>query len=515
MFPLGTCKNTIVSLVNFLNFLFGYLKVCAENEKNHMLEYFGSDLISLAEEMDSCLERFCQQYKGVMVACSGGADSTALFHMLFALTKQKKNFPLAISHTNFGLRGNESDEDQKFLENLAKNKRVKIIIHEAPKKNEDDKNTGSVQQWARKVRYQEFEKLSQEGWIIALAHHQDDIAENILLRMARGTSAGSMAGMQDWNPPFWRPLLPVTKAILKTWLDRHQLLHREDSSNDKMDYSRNVIRHKVLPLLDQMFPGAKRRIARCGLDAWDLGRFCIETVSPQVAAARSAEGVPLSWFLDNGRGISVQALSAIIGPLKKNRNGLSHQLLGKIWDLIEVSAKTKQTGKVTLPADGGVVELKNGRLRVKDCHKISHLKRVMQHESSHQAFESLAVLGPKASVSTHLSRCDHQDGKNRILVIKNQSNLVMPVKLMIPRARQMLQFAGSAKVWAFKELMLKNNIPVEAKRDMFICTEFLPKEAKTNMVSLGIFWKGDLLRPDLKGCLKCVKENIAMQAFEH
>ena len=91
----------------------------------------------------------------------------------------------------------------------------------------------------------------------------------------------------------------------------------------------------------------------------------------------------------------------------------------------------------------------------------------------------------------------------------------MPVRVMIPRASEKLRFKESSKVWTIKELMVKNNIPLEARRDMVICTEFLPNEAKTNMVSLGVFWKGDLLRPDPKGCLKCVKENIAVQAFEH
>ncbi|NRA44275.1 MAG: tRNA lysidine(34) synthetase TilS [Oligoflexales bacterium] len=480
-----------------------------------MLGFFGSDLIGLAEKMDAALERFKEQYQAVAVACSGGVDSTALFHLLLALTKRKKNFPLAICHTNFGLRGNESDADQKFLENLAAEKKVSIFVHQAEKKELQVKQTGGTQQWAREVRYKEFERLSKEGWLIALAHHQDDLAENIILRMARGTSAGAMAGMQEWNPPYWRPLLTVTKGMLEAWLDRHQLLHREDSSNDKMDYSRNVIRHQILPQLEELFPGAKRRIARCGMDAWDLGQACQKALSSEIAAVQSDAGVPVSWFLEKGEAMSIQALSAIIGPLKKNRNSLNHHLLRKIWDLIEVSAHKKKSGSITLPADGGYIEVFDGFLRHNPAPKAPNYQRVKQHESSYQPYEAVTILGPKSSTTIQLPTWGAGVKKHRVLSIENMGDQVMAISVRAPRAAQKLRFPGSSKDWSLKELMTKNNIPSEAKRDMFICTEFLPNEAKTNMVSLGIFWKGGLVRPDPKGHLKCVKENIAVHTFEH
>lgn len=489
--------------------------MCLGNDKNHMLGYFGSDLIDLAKNMESQISQFSKQYKGVAVACSGGLDSTALFHILYALTKQKKNFPLAISHTNFGLRSNESEEDQKFLEKLAKDKQVEIFVHRAEKQGGSFPGAGNTQQWARDVRYREFERLFQQGWLIALAHQQDDVAENVILRLARGSSVGAMAGMQEWNPPYWRPLLTVSRQILVEWLDRHQLLHRHDSSNDKMKYSRNVIRHKILPQLESLFPGAKKRIARCGMDAWELGRFYNEALSSQVEAARSQTGVPLAWFLEQGEAVSIQAISAIAGPLKRKRNGLSHQLLRKIWDLINYSASTNSVETITLPAGGGVLEIKDGILRLNDEHKFAHYKRLKQHEASLHQYDKVSVLGPEALVSISLPSV-HPKGKSaRILMIENLSQEGIAVRIMAPRLSQKLKFTGSLKVWGLKELLLKNSVPLEEKRDMFICTEFLPKEAKTNMVSLGIYWKGALVRPDPKGCLKCVKEKIAVRTFEH
>src|SRR5690606_22473588 len=70
----------------------------------------------------------------------------------------------------------------------------------------------SLQEWARRLRFQAFETWAKRGWAIALGQHQDDLAENMLIRLSRGSSVGKLAGMQDWRPPIWRPLLPIKKS---------------------------------------------------------------------------------------------------------------------------------------------------------------------------------------------------------------------------------------------------------------------------------------------------------------
>src|SRR5690606_13038101 len=84
----------------------------------------------------------------------------------------------------------------------------------------------------------------------------------------------SLRGMQEFHPPYWRPFLKVPKEDLLAYAQKNGLTYRLDSSNDKMIYSRNLIRHKVLPELEKLYPGAKRRIAELSLEANEIAAYC-------------------------------------------------------------------------------------------------------------------------------------------------------------------------------------------------------------------------------------------------
>lgn len=203
------------------------------------------------------------------VSHSGGADSTALVH---AISHWIKSTPTldpppswGICHINYHLRDEASDLDADFSHKLARSMGVPFRLFSsgpAPK-------TG-VQAWARNVRRQFWRELVQNGGVVALGHHLDDVAENVLFRMARGTSLGCLAGMTTWSPPLWRPLLAYTKTDLMHWLEGWSAVYRSDASNEISKYSRNRIRIDILPVLEGMFPGASRRIAALAFDAQEL-----------------------------------------------------------------------------------------------------------------------------------------------------------------------------------------------------------------------------------------------------
>ena len=206
----------------------------------------------------------------VAVGCSGGLDSTVLFHLLWSFFKGKKKSQLAIIHINFGLRGEESQKDEVFLKRLSQQLGVEIFLHRAPP---GAAPKAGIQAWARQLRYSTFKEYIQQGWVIALGHHRDDVAENALLRLARGGAPSGLAGMQVWHSQFWRPLLAWSRDAVEAYCARHKLQHREDSSNATMKYARNVVRHKVLPELESLFPGAARRIAETAYQVADLADF--------------------------------------------------------------------------------------------------------------------------------------------------------------------------------------------------------------------------------------------------
>lgn len=230
-----------------------------------------------------------------MVSCSGGADSTALFHTICQLAKAEENFQVAIFHAAYGLRGEESEADFRFVEALARDFSVPLFVRRVSDEERAARRGESLQEWARRLRYEEFARLAADGWAIALGHHLDDQAETVLMRLARGTSPETLLGMRDWRAPYWRPFLRERKAAILAYLDRHALPFREDSSNDKADYSRNVVRQRVLPELEALFPGAAARIVACAEAAANEGD---DTDAKRTAIARyvraNAPTVPLS-----------------------------------------------------------------------------------------------------------------------------------------------------------------------------------------------------------------------------
>jgi len=289
----------------------------------------------LYKKWETLIPQFIQSYKGVIVACSGGVDSTVLFHLLWKFTNQKINFPLAIFHMNFGLRGKESNLDQEFLVDLAERTKTPLFMH----KIEDEEAKPLNQAQARSLRYSLLKDYAKKGWVIAFAHHEDDLAENIILRLARGTSPASAMGMKEWNPPYWRPLLDFGKAEIQAWAIRQNLPHRHDASNDTIKYSRNRIRHLVIPELESLYPGASKRMVRCYKDLDDIVAFAFSKVTP-VAQTLKTQGLPMSNLQGFPDVIIKHILSCAIG--RRKEKPINHNLLENILNLIKKPGPQKE-----------------------------------------------------------------------------------------------------------------------------------------------------------------------------
>lgn len=306
----------------------------------------------------------CEPSRGVIVGCSGGLDSTALFHVFRTFSSLKKNFELALCHVNFGLRGDESDADEFFISELAAACGVPLFVKKVSEAERTARRGESLQEWARRYRFAEFARHAESGWTIALAHHQDDVAENVLLRLARGASPGHL-GMRGLDPPYWRPLLHQNKADILAYMTAHDFQHRHDASNDKLDYSRNVIRHKVLPELEAMFPGAAGRIAACAEEAADVSAHC------QAGLLTELSGLDPTATRDRliqlPRGLGRAALAGLIGLRAPGFRQLSRAWLDAILERAAVGDPTRY-GR-DLPG-GGRVLIEKGGLRIEPSHTV-------------------------------------------------------------------------------------------------------------------------------------------------
>jgi len=187
----------------------------------------------------------------VLAAVSGGMDSVLMARLLKAAS-----FNFAIAHCNFQLRGGEADADEAFVYSLASE--LDIPIHRInfdTKKYAADKKI-SIQMAARELRYQWFEEISQQhGYaVIALAHHQNDAIETILLNLTRGTGIAGMHGILPKNGNMVRPLLFLNRDEIAGIINTEQFKYVEDSSNSSTKYARNKLRLEVIPKLKELNP---------------------------------------------------------------------------------------------------------------------------------------------------------------------------------------------------------------------------------------------------------------------
>ncbi|MFD0765856.1 tRNA lysidine(34) synthetase TilS [Mucilaginibacter lutimaris] len=187
----------------------------------------------------------------ILAAVSGGMDSVLMAHLLKAA-----GYNFSIAHCNFMLRGADADADQEFTSRLAQ--QLDVPFHTINFNTQQYVNTNkvSIQMAARELRYNWFAQISKSGGYnaVALAHHQNDTIETILLNLTRGTGIAGLHGILPKNGQLARPLLFLTRHEIKTIITAEGLKYVEDASNASTKYARNKIRHLVVPLLKELNP---------------------------------------------------------------------------------------------------------------------------------------------------------------------------------------------------------------------------------------------------------------------
>jgi len=200
-----------------------------------------------------------------MIGVSGGADSICLMHILVML-KDELALDIAVFHLNHCLRGTESDGDQAFVEAMCKQMNI-FCFTECIDVMSVFKGSGrSLEETSREIRYQAM-KAAAIRWgatRIALAHIADDQAEELLMRIIRGTSAAGLAGIPlSREDIFIRPMLNIQRSQVIGFLDEKMISYREDSSNKDQRFFRNRVRHSLMPLIKKEFnPSFVKSISR-------------------------------------------------------------------------------------------------------------------------------------------------------------------------------------------------------------------------------------------------------------
>ena len=203
------------------------------------------------------LKHLASRKKQCLLTVSGGMDSMVMCHLF-----HQAGYPFAIAHCNFNLRGAESDGDEDLVRAIAAKYKVEIFVKSFATKEYATQKNISIQLAARELRYAWFEELRRD-WkldLIATAHHLNDNIETIIYNLIKGTGIRGLRGIPIRQEHIIRPILFASREEIEAYQKQHQLAFREDSSNADDKYTRNNIRHNLIPLMKEINPSLEKTL---------------------------------------------------------------------------------------------------------------------------------------------------------------------------------------------------------------------------------------------------------------
>ncbi|MBT9613114.1 MAG: tRNA lysidine(34) synthetase TilS [Burkholderiales bacterium] len=218
----------------------------------------------------------------VTVALSGGVDSVVLLHLLHRLQREQE-FLLSAIHVNHQISPNATDW-ASFCVALCAKLHVPLVVKaiRVPRRSK-----AGLEATARSLRYSAFAELDTD--CLLLAHHLDDQAETVLLNLLRGAGVRGAAAMPETREkdgtPIVRPLLEVPRAALVAYAKKHRLAWIEDESNLDAAFTRNYLRHAVLPAIEQRFPAYRQTLARAARHFAEADALLDELATIDMASA--------------------------------------------------------------------------------------------------------------------------------------------------------------------------------------------------------------------------------------
>lgn len=227
----------------------------------------------------------------LLLAVSGGIDSVVLCELC-----KQAGYSFTIAHCNFQLRGEESDRDELFVQQLGNKYGVQVLIKKFDTETYALLHRQSIQEAARELRYNWFSELltatdQAAGWLLT-GHHADDNLETITMNFFRGTGLHGLTGIPAMNGRIRRPLLIFSREELLAFAQANQLQHVEDSSNQSVKYTRNLFRNKIIPEIEQVYPQTKENL-RANIDRFKeierLYQLGIETIKKKLCRQKGKE----------------------------------------------------------------------------------------------------------------------------------------------------------------------------------------------------------------------------------
>lgn len=298
----------------------------------------------------------------VLVAFSGGADSSALLHLL----KEEANnngFKLLAAHFNHGIRGEEAERDAEFCKEICKKLDVPFYLGKADIPTLAKENGNSVESEARERRYAFFEKIMRENNIpiLVTAHHAEDQIESIMLHVLRGSGIAGLRGMAQCRSfandlYLARPLLRTEKEDILSFCEKNNIDFVTDSTNSDTNYARNFIRSELTPKMHKLQPNLSKVFERISESAYEVNDF-IDKSANEFIKNECKRGILLSKFNELHPALKSRVL---ILAFEEYSNGFSLENT-HIKSIIELCQKAEPHSSLSLPRTVAA-KIENGNL---------------------------------------------------------------------------------------------------------------------------------------------------------
>src|ERR671910_41804 len=298
--------------------------------------------VSFPDKVHRTAERYGMDLRHLLALVSGGPDSVALLRVVVALGGEP-----VVLHVDHGLRGEESREDAEFVRELCRRLNVRCEVRRLGL----DGNS-NLQERARDERYRLAGEVAagMDLGVIATGHTADDVAETVLMNLARGTGLRGLAGIPPVRGKVQRPLIGCTRREILDYLREIDQPYRTDPTNLVGKYARNRVRLEVLPILEELYPAALGNIAR----AASLFREDLEVLEELAAGVLEKRGeevvLPLEGLMNLRPPLRRHAVRLAYTTVVPDTAPLPSDLIEAVLGLLEGGEGTR-----TLDLPGGVV----------------------------------------------------------------------------------------------------------------------------------------------------------------
>ncbi len=313
----------------------------------------------MLNKIKEAVSRFdlCSGAKHITVALSGGADSMALLSALLSLKDELCLTKITAAHFNHQIRGAEAVRDQDFVQNWCAAHNVELYLGSADVPQYASDNNLSVELAARELRYRFFESLNTD--LVATAHTASDNIETVLFNLTRGTALSGLCGIPPKRERYIRPLIFCTRADIEAYCKENNIQYVTDSTNLCDDYTRNKIRHSIVPVLKQLNPSAEAAVNRMTATLREDNDFINAFVQSEYSA-RHQNGQLLT---DGFNALHTAVAKRLVALYCQNCNITADNLhINQIYDIC------LSGGKISLPNNMSAIS-KNGVLIFKSAQK--------------------------------------------------------------------------------------------------------------------------------------------------